>query len=251
MTFTPDEHYDVVLRKGMKEWEVWAIQIALAATHGPANLVLDGDFGPATLAAVKMAQEDLSIPVDGVCGPQTMAAICYMQCQKAQVGKTPKGLPWGVCKGESDGIITTVSPLYPNKTRDYSSFQDNKPAPATEVQLLVAFNPKLEARLLAQHLYTQYSIYRQLKDVSTDEQAWRLSVLHYNWPVAADHIAAGQASTWQYVDISTGKVLILKLSDPAPWVEKIGVKGVTTGQQWCDFYINTKVKGITDWSIAK
>jgi peptidoglycan hydrolase-like protein with peptidoglycan-binding domain len=40
-----------------------------------ANLVVDGDFGPATLAAVKAFQAQKNLTVDGIVGPQTWAAL--------------------------------------------------------------------------------------------------------------------------------------------------------------------------------
>jgi hypothetical protein len=51
--------------------------------HG-AHLVVDGDFGPATLAAVKSYQSSHGLSADGIVGPQTKASL---------VGSTPPPPP--------------------------------------------------------------------------------------------------------------------------------------------------------------
>ena len=39
------------------------------------HLVVDGDFGPATLAVVKEFQSRAHLAVDGVAGPKTLGAL--------------------------------------------------------------------------------------------------------------------------------------------------------------------------------
>lgn len=58
----------MLLRKGSKGQEVVELQQAL-------GIKTDGDFGPATEAAVKAYQKENGLVVDGIVGPQTFAVI--------------------------------------------------------------------------------------------------------------------------------------------------------------------------------
>src|SRR3954468_8734956 len=64
----------VVLRRGAKGEDVKRLQ-ALLRSHGFPNLAVDGDFGPATEAAVRRFQSEHKLAVDGIVGPQTWAAL--------------------------------------------------------------------------------------------------------------------------------------------------------------------------------
>lgn len=64
---------DGMLRQGSRGDGVKALQQALLA-HGH-QLVVDGDFGPITIAAVKMFQTRHGLVPDGIVGPITAAAL--------------------------------------------------------------------------------------------------------------------------------------------------------------------------------
>ena len=64
----------VVLRRGDKGEDVKRLQ-TLLKSHGSPNLAVDGDFGPATEAAVRHFQSEHKLVVDGIVGPQTWAAL--------------------------------------------------------------------------------------------------------------------------------------------------------------------------------
>ncbi len=69
-----------ILRKGDKGNVVKAMQILLAGNGcSCGSSGADGDFGPATLAALKKYQEKKKLDVDGVCGPATWAALMGMK----------------------------------------------------------------------------------------------------------------------------------------------------------------------------
>lgn len=247
MTLTPTENYRYSFKKGMTGWDVETIQIAINAAGFSANLVEDGEFGPKTDAAAKVLQGRLNVTVDGVVGPQTQSALCARESNHAELHITPKGLIKGICFGESGGIIPTTSPLYPNKTRDYGPFQDNLLAPSQQA-LKEAFSPPIQAKSVALDRRSKYEFYRRQPEGDTAEKAWRLAVLSYNWPAAANQIAAGHGDTWTYVEEGTGAKR--KLADPAPWIEAYHVAGVRTGWDWCKFYIDSKVVYVTSWSVS-
>jgi len=64
----------VVLRRGAKGEDVKQLQTRLRS-HGFPTLAVDGDFGPATEAAVRHFQSERKLVVDGIVGPQTWAAL--------------------------------------------------------------------------------------------------------------------------------------------------------------------------------
>jgi peptidoglycan hydrolase-like protein with peptidoglycan-binding domain len=62
------------LHKGVKGWDVAALQFKLA-WHGFASGAFDGDFGPRTKRALKRFQLWAGLPVDGVAGAATLRAL--------------------------------------------------------------------------------------------------------------------------------------------------------------------------------
>jgi hypothetical protein len=62
------------LRKGIKGWDVAALQFKLA-WHGFASGILDGDFGPRTKRALERFQRWAGLHVDGVAGQATLRAL--------------------------------------------------------------------------------------------------------------------------------------------------------------------------------
>jgi N-acetyl-anhydromuramyl-L-alanine amidase AmpD len=69
----PKPANDPVLRSGATGSPVRTLQNLL--NKKGAKLAVDGDFGPATLAAVKAFQKSAKLVVDGVVGPATWAAL--------------------------------------------------------------------------------------------------------------------------------------------------------------------------------
>lgn len=64
-----------VLRRGSIGEAVQLLQSQLNLLSGQSKLTVDGDFGPATEAAVKALQKSHKLVVDGVVGPQTWIAL--------------------------------------------------------------------------------------------------------------------------------------------------------------------------------
>ncbi len=241
-----NERYRYVFRRGMTGWDCKALQIALNTATPSPKLATDGIFGPITEAAVKAIQKTLGITVDGIAGPQTQSTLCIYQCNQPII--VPKGLMKGICLGESGGIIPCTSPVYPNATRDYGPLQDNLPVTSNEETLARAFDPAVQVRAVSASLKAAHDLYLPMVGVKgSQEQAWRLAVLYYNWPAAAMALARGEGSTWTYIESGTG--VKRKLTDPAPWIEAYGIPNVTTGLQWCAYYIASKSAYVTSWSV--
>lgn len=77
-----------VLRKGTKGNQVAQLQKLLNAFNKNTSLTVDGDFGPATLNAVKQFQQSAGLTADGVVGTKTWQALSLGS--PIPVAKTPK-----------------------------------------------------------------------------------------------------------------------------------------------------------------
>lgn len=79
------------LREGNKGMEVWRAQILLSEYGFP--LILDGDFGPKTKAAVEAAQDKLEVPVTGVLYQEQQELLMTEALRNAEIG-SPHFLPF-------------------------------------------------------------------------------------------------------------------------------------------------------------
>lgn len=67
-----------ILRQGSIGEAVQLLQSQLNLFSSQSKLTVDGDFGPATEAAVKALQKSKKLVVDGIVGPQTWVALPAM-----------------------------------------------------------------------------------------------------------------------------------------------------------------------------
>ena len=71
------------LQMGAQGADVSALQAELNQALGPAgHVAVDGDFGPATRAAVEKLQREHGLTVDGIVGPETRAALARATAKK-------------------------------------------------------------------------------------------------------------------------------------------------------------------------
>lgn len=73
---------DAALARGARGPAVRALQVRLSA-HGFGRLTATGEFDAGTEAAVRTAQRDLGLAVDGVAGPPLLAALGAAPCPTA------------------------------------------------------------------------------------------------------------------------------------------------------------------------
>jgi peptidoglycan hydrolase-like protein with peptidoglycan-binding domain len=92
---------DPTLTEGDSGAAVQTLQTRLNVWGANPALAVDGDFGPATLAAVKAFQTQQNLTVDGVVGPQTWAAL-----NKDPGGGTPYPAPTGLAVGSVTLAVT-------------------------------------------------------------------------------------------------------------------------------------------------
>lgn len=236
MGFQPTGSGRWVLRSGMSGWDVEAAEIALNGAYFSANLVEDGIFGPKMEAAVKKLQGNLGVREDGIIGPQTMLALCLREAHKVEIGHLPTGLLRGIIEGESGGQWDCISPLYPNGTRDFGPLQTNLPDRGPEIPRKEAFNVGRKCAAVRAEVAEQHALYVGKPGAPDEKEAWRLAILHYNWPAAADAIAYGHDTSW--------------LDREQAWIIAQGVDGVRTGWEWATFYVNSKSAYITTWAVT-
>ncbi|BBN97517.1 peptidoglycan-binding protein [Sporolactobacillus terrae] len=101
----PAAKVSALLKKGSKGSAVKSLQQDLIhAGYSVGKSGADGDFGPATEAAVRKLQQDYRIGVDGVVGPQTKSALSKALAKKSKPsGKSVVSYPGHVLKRGNRG----------------------------------------------------------------------------------------------------------------------------------------------------
>ena len=218
------------LKEGLAGWDVFALQKALGA-------VADGKFGPATKRALTAFQRKHRLEDDGIGGPVTQRELGKQLIWPIQASMgTPSGLARGLVEGESGFILGQHTAVYPNGTRDVGLMQMNV-VPSAQ-HLSEAFDGSYAiARSLAK-LSERADEFLPMRGVAQSQrQAWRLAVLAHNWPAAAFQFANGSISSWRY----KSRGIFYRMDQPAPWIIEQGVHGVSTGFQWCEHYLDSKL----------
>ncbi|MFE2584654.1 peptidoglycan-binding protein, partial [Streptomyces sp. NPDC059378] len=118
-----------VIQKGQVSGCVTELQNLLNA-HG-AGLTVDGEFGPATLYAVREYQAATAIAVDGLVGPQTKAKLYATGgSAPAPINLLSSSCPANIVQGNKSGCVTELQRLL--RHYGYSIDVDGDFGPATE-----------------------------------------------------------------------------------------------------------------------
>ncbi len=251
----PSRTFRYTLKEGTQGHEVWALQLCLnewSRSNGVQPVESTGLFGSQTLHLVRVYQRRNLLVVDGIAGPTTQRYLALDLLRPAQTKyAVPSGLIRGMVEGETGWAVGAVNWNSPGgvdcgwaQQRVYEPYVDDS-------KFVNAFNGAIAFEELGRRLRQQRDRYYGKAGAKTNQRAWELAVLFWNWQSAAERYAVG-LTDWSYWDhwIENGierKELIL-MSQPAHWVKAIGVKGVETGHQWASHYINSKTSYVTDWS---
>lgn len=226
-TTTPYE-----IKRRQRGLKVWAVQRALnSLDYGP--LVEDGIFGKQTEDSVLAYQISKVLFQDGVFGPKSSASVAaeITGLVTENVTGLPSGLLRSIVEGESGNLIAAVNWSVPGGV-DCGYVQRRVFAADYENGKVVkrAFDARYQIRLLAKGLQSRHDSYYGHTGATTHERAWRLAVLHHNYPSAAERI----------VDVGIGGLSSYYTTTQA-WVVAIGAKfpdgdPIQTPLEWCQHY---------------
>ena len=257
MTWTIPTTIPYTIKQGNNGIHVWSLQKALTA-RGVA-VGADGDFGPATLTAVKAWQKAKGLTADGIAGPATQKSLVQttVDARSAQAPRPPDKLLYGFAEGEGGWYLAAVNWSVPGGV-DCGAFQRRVYVEDYGDDAVVerAFNTSYQCDLLADALVDRFQAFLPragTKDgtggLSANEKAWRLAALYHNYPSGADTLSKTPV-----------KQLSAYWSSPQTWVTSVGYKfsdgkPVRTPLDWCELYAgvlgNYKgniTKYVADWT---
>lgn len=69
---------------------------------------------------------------------------------------------------------------------------------------------------------------------------WYCAIGQWNWPAAAEKYAAGRTNWTYYERLPSGDVVARRMDEPAYWITKFNIPGVSTGHEWFQRYVESK-----------
>ena len=258
---------------------VWSLQRALNQVSESADIAEDGIFGPRTHEVLQRYQRNRGLEPDGIAGYQTQKRILSGWINDVQSReKLPPGALTGIVAGEAGWNLSAVNWSVEGgvdgggvQRRIYvrSGWSKGQPWPGYQAsfdpeKVQDAFNSRLQVYRLGDDLadlHEDFRIgdgvmvagkladYRPLNHIKgIDERAWRLALLHHNYPVAA-------------IKMADGDELSAYWHTAAAWVPdfarfKDGTQ-VRTPYEWCCYYAlgapqhdhaGVMASQVTDWT---
>jgi peptidoglycan hydrolase-like protein with peptidoglycan-binding domain len=221
-------------KKGDKHQGVWAIQRGFNSCYAT-GLTEDGSFGTMTDAAVRQWQEDHLTTVkvvDGIFGPASQKTfVSSLEKRADQDIILPAGILASLTAAEGGNYIAAVNWSIPGGV-DCGYIQRrvyrNSAGAWVESEVKQAFDSLYQLKTLAFTLRSRKDYYVTRPGVvnraNKHEYAWRLALLHHNWPYGAQRLADGymlssKTATW----VPQGT----KFTDGTP---------VVTFSDWAKFY---------------
>lgn len=166
------------LRAGLRGWDVYALQTALAVSA-------DGIFGPQTEAAVRACQERNALVRDGIAGVLTQREATLDLLWPVQREKqTPPGLLRGQIEHESSFWVGNHSLLYGNGSYDVGVCQRN----TKYVDFATGFDAPGSVAALAGSTRRYFDKFAGVKS-DEDGRRWGLAAGAWNRPAYACWIA--------------------------------------------------------------
>jgi hypothetical protein len=161
--------------------DIYALQTALAAlSHDPGPL--DGIFGRATERAVRAAQTDLFVRVDGLAGGDTQLAICrHLAYVVTENWRLPSGLLFGQISHESSCRVGNYSGARPDGSYDAGVTQRNTAHTSARAAFTVPDSMGALGKLLREH----FDLYAGVPQ----RRRWELAAGAWNAPAYANYIA--------------------------------------------------------------
>jgi peptidoglycan hydrolase-like protein with peptidoglycan-binding domain len=255
------------LKEGLNGYDVWVLQLNLNAL-GYNTGGADGYFGAKTKGAVTQFQSNGNLEADGIAGIRTQQSIALVSASPAQNKyKTPGGLLRGIMLGESGFILPAVSSVYSNGSRDIGVVQENLSATelALESEVADSFTALNANERTAARLRNAKDKYYSYKASLGHEKCWRYAVLSHNWPSAAHAYVYKDINKWTYIaryypnlggpddgftisyNSDGSQSRSYYMTSDAQWIYKASGGRLTTGFQWADNYVDSKVKFVTNW----
>jgi hypothetical protein len=240
--FSRPQTYHYQLNKGMSGDEVAALQLNLAHF----DVVVDGDYGDETEAAVKQFQQNKNMSiVDGIAGQSTQSLLIKDHCKNSQLNYSlPSNFLWSIAGHESGFIIGAYSDHPSDSGLDIGPFQisSGKSAPINQSVYISAYTIGAAAKKSAKAIREAYYSFpivaqsRYLDEVGLgdmDRFRWQLAALNHNWPFAALNIA---------------KYGHVYADDDAPqhWIELASGYKLHTTREWVTSYIQ-KATQLVNW----